>query len=214
MLAVCLCLFAAGCVNLEPQESTIRFYVLGESAERSAPSGEALDSGLTVGLRRTRLAAYLDTPHIIIRLGAHEVRFSEGHRWGEDLRRGISRTISKYLKEEDVIRQVDMVPWPAYVEHDYILQLQVLQFEADAEDLPAGADPGDVDELALQAHVLVEWQLIDPETNDVLHAGRSAKRVGLYEGGDYGGVVSGLDAALRQLAGEIARVIDEIHAGR
>jgi len=219
---------ATACVNLEPRQSNIRYYVLSDAASPDAASPDGAASigndntsqdllaespprspGPTVepviGIRKVRLANYLRTPTITTRFGAHEVRFAEFHRWGEDLGEAIGRTVAQSLAHQSGIRRVDRVPWPDGTSHHVIVEMRVLRFEGEAPPLPPDPDeeltgPG-------SARVVVAWELVEPGTEDVLVSGRTDHQEAEWTVGDFAGLVQRLDASLDVVARDLAAQI-------
>ena len=203
----------SGCVNLKPVESTARFYVLGarEHTDLSTPAAatNTADNKLSIGIRRIRLAAYLDTPYIVVRRGPNEVSFSENHRWGEDLQKAISRTIELHLGQHDATQRVDVAPWPINTRHDYLLQIHVLQFEGyiDAPVVDGEEFLKTIQGQEVRVHLVANWQIVDPGTNDVLHQDQTDVMLGGWDTNVYSNVVTGLDQTLEEMAERIAVVL-------
>jgi uncharacterized lipoprotein YmbA len=215
-------LLTTGCVNLEPRQTNIRYYVLtgvdrpsGDApADTARGTSPAPDAGaqLALGLRRVRLASYLDTPTIVTRMGPHEVHFGEFHRWGEDLPQAINRTLARYLVARPRVGRVDVVPWPDRTRHGYVIQLHVYRFEGEAP--PGPTDDGEEPDFGLRqvgepgtVHVAAAWEVIDPAGETVVHQGRTSRRIDGWTVGDYAGLVRALDTALDGLAADIAAAL-------
>jgi len=212
---------AAGCVDLEPRQSNMRYYVLaGENPPPAdtATSPEDEAAGLAIGLRRLRIASYLDTPTIVTRMGPHEVHFAEFHRWGEDLPRAINRSVARHLTMHDGIARVDVVPWPERTEHAYVVQIHVFRFEGEAPPPPPGEEV-DPDERGLRrvgepgtVHVVATWEVVDPDTETVVVQGRTEEALEDWTVGDYGTLVQRLDESLRALATDIGVAVERVEA--
>ena len=211
---------AFGCVDLEPRQANIRYYVLaGEDpppADTAASPEE--DAGLVIGLRRLRIASYLDTPTIVTRMGPHEVHFAEFHRWGEDLPRAINRSVARYLSLNDSVARVDVVPWPDRAEHAYVVQVHVFRFEGEAPPPPPGEEV-DPDERGLRrvgepgtVRMVATWEVVDPDTETVVVQGRTEEALDGWRVGDYGGLVQRLDDTLRGLAGDVAAAVQRVES--
>lgn len=198
-----LLIFAAltGCFSLGREEPPQRHYVLGGSRlqEAGAPAGRL--AGLAIGLRQLRLAEYLESPLLVVRQGPHQIRFSEFHRWGEDLGGGVNRAVAGYLADRAPFEGIDVVPWSPRAEHDYLIQLHLLRFEGLAPEEPAATEGA----LALEgeAHLLATWEIILPEDGSVLARGTTDYRMPGWQVGDYGGLVTLLDTGLDVLAGDL-----------
>jgi len=217
VLFVGIGLLATACVNLEPRQSNIRYYLLSdavtpaessESARSSEPKGRATrDSGnpsrLVVGVRKVRIAAYLNTPSITTRYGEHEVQFAEFHRWGEDLGEAIGRSVAQSLTRHPEIQRVDRVPWPDRTPHDVLVQMRVLRFEGEAPSRPVEVDKKDPP-MQGSARVVVAWELVDPETQEVKVSGKTDHREDGWAVGDYAALIERLDASLDVVARDLA----------
>lgn len=204
VLAVCAALIVS-CVNLEPRETNIQYYVLGGESGLATPNPESDRAGLSVGLRRLRLADYLDTPDIVTRFGRHEVQFSEFHRWGEDLDTAINRTLGERLAARPGLQTVEVAPWSPASEHDYVVQVSVLRFEGTAPRRRRDDD----ERLTGEAHLVASWDVVDPSTGDVAARGTTDHRVNEWRVGHHPELVSRLDAAVDALADDLAaRLLD------
>lgn len=185
----------AGCVNLDPRENPTRYYVLGGAWEEDGSTGRA--DGVSIGMRQLKLAAYLQTPRMVVREGPHRIRFAEFHRWGEDLDRGINRAVAGYLAARPDVERVDVVPWPPRVPHDYTVQLRVLRFEGLT---PNGARPG-------AARLLITWEITDPHDGDLVARGTTDFTEEGWDVNDYDALASMLDRGLANTAADIAEQI-------
>ena len=97
-MAALLAGLVTGCVNLAPQTDATRFYVL----EAATPDATAADAGCssTILIGPVRLAGHLEQPAVVERLGDHEVRYLEWHRWAEPLTQAVPRTLVRRLAGE------------------------------------------------------------------------------------------------------------------
>ena len=198
------------CVNLKPVESTTRFYVLGARDHAETASAATKPSGISVGLRRLRLATYLDTPYIVLRHGANEVSFSENHRWGEDLEKAISRTVELHMNSHAAISRVDVAPWPIHTNYDYVVHINVLQFEGQTDALLGEELPRMLQNHKVQVHLVADWQIIDPVSNDVIHQEKTDVLLGGWNTDIYPNLVSGLDDTLKAMADDIAAALEQL----
>lgn len=192
----------AGCFSLSRTETPLRHYVLGGSvlADRGTPSAGL--AGVTIGVRRLRLASYLEPQYLAVRYGSHEIRYSEFHQWGERLDAGISRAVVTYLTARAPFGAVDVAPWTARSSYDYLIQLQVERFEG-----VTTADPGAADGAV---HVLATWELIRQRDGLLLARGVTDHRQPQWVVGDYVGLVGGLDAGLDILARDLITSLEEL----
>jgi uncharacterized lipoprotein YmbA len=182
-----------GACSLGRDSPALQQYVLGRADV--ATTDAASTSGVMLGMRRLDLAAYLASPAIVVRRGAHEIITSDFHRWGEDPGAGIGRAVARHLAAGDGVRGVDVAPWAARAQHDYLVQLHVARFEGVLPDVSATAG---------EAHVLVRWEIIRPADGSVLARGATDYREPGWRAGDYAALVALLDAGLRVVARDVA----------
>jgi uncharacterized lipoprotein YmbA len=143
------------------------------------------------------LASYLSVRYIIVRRGTSELLTSEFHRWGEDVGEGINRVVATYLAGTPPVRIADVAPWTPTSRHHFLVQLHVTRFEGVAD---SAATEGRV-------HVTAGWDIIRPFDGRLLLRGNTDDRDGTWRVGDYGALVTGLDAALLRVARDISACI-------
>ena len=192
-LALCALLGAAGCLSLGPKADPTRFYVLGQTIQRADPPPAPDTTWPAIGLRAVRLADYLLTPLMVVRVGPHEINYADFDRWGEDLDRGINRTVAGYLSARAGIARVDVVPWPVRTRHDYLVDLHVHRFEG-----VAGRG---------EAHLLADWEIVDEASGRILARGRTDARRDGWAAGDFETLAALLDGALASLASDVAAAL-------
>ncbi|MFB6273184.1 MAG: membrane integrity-associated transporter subunit PqiC [Salinibacter sp.] len=207
LLAVILfALSVTGCVRLlEPRQSDATYYLLTPPKNEFSSPTDA--TGLAVGLRQPRMASYLTATRIVTRRGPHTIRFSEFHRWAEDLSRGINRTVALALAERSGIQRVETVPWSKGATFDYVVQLQVLAFEGRAPP----ADPkADENAPAPKGHsqMTVQWTILRPEADTVLARGHTQEQMKGWRVGDYAALASRLERSLDSLATDVGARLD------
>ncbi len=185
-----------GCFALGRTEPPQRHYVLGGTlAEQSEPPAGDL-AGLTIGVRRLRLASYLDPPFLVVREGPQEISYAEYHRWGEQLGGGINRAVAGYLAARAPFQVIDVAPFPVREEYDYLVQLHVERFEGLAPEQPAG--------LEGEVQMLATGEIIRQLDGTVLARGTTAYKEPGWTVGDYAGLVRSLDAGLNRLSQDVA----------
>jgi uncharacterized lipoprotein YmbA len=193
-----------GCFSLSRETPVTEHYVLGEVLPLAAAPTVAHDSaGMSIGIRRPQVAAYLETPMIVVRHGPYRVSFSEYRRWGEDIGDGINRAVAASFARLPMFREVHTSPWPVASRHDYLVQLNVSRFEGVApEDASAGKG---------EAHVQASWSIIAPLGGALLASGTTDHREPGWTIGDYAGLVAlldkGLDALARDVASDLGRLV-------
>jgi len=220
----------SGCFSLSRDAPPQQHYVLGGgvSDPRDAPGlvvrADEEAAPTLVGLRPPRMADYLANPYLVVRYGTHRIEFSEFHRWGEELGRGINGTLALLLGEEASGFRAVAAPWPTGAMPEYLVQLQVLRFEGVVpEDAGAtgsgGRSPERDDPLPANgsSHLRVAWEIIRPRDGATVARGTTDVLEDGWTPGDHAGLVRRLDAALVTLAGDLgealARVASEPDGG-
>ena len=202
-------LLAVGCVRLlEPRPSNTKYYLLESRLE--SESAAASNTGLRVGLRKPRLADYLDTPTIVTRHGDNEIHFSEFHRWGEDLGAALNRVSGLNLEAQPGIASVEVVPWPKGATFDYVVQLRVLRFEGVGPPPPGPDADNDAPVPKGHSHMTVAWTVFGPEGDDIRTQGRTQHRIDDWPVTDYAALVSHLDSSLVVLAEDVRKQLQTL----
>lgn len=196
-----IALSTAGCVRLlEPRKGSATYYLLSDTSDLDTLSTDT--TGLKVGLRQPRLASYLDATRIVTRRGSNTIQFSEFHRWGEDLSRGIGRTVALALERQSGIQSVEVVPWPEGAMFDYVLELHVLSFEGVGPPPP----PPDADDAPVpegHSRMVAQWTIRDPADNTLLARDLVRHQGTGWQVTDYQALVSRLSTSLNVLAKDI-----------
>lgn len=193
LLSSLVLLALAGCFKLSRTSPPLQQYVLSGARTPIAAAAAGNTAGLTIGIRRIDLAPYLATPAIVVRRGTHQIETSQFHRWGEDLGEGINHTVAAHLTNVPPVKAVDIAPWAARAQHNFLLQLHVSRFEGVAD---SAATTGAV-------HLLTTWDIIRPTSGAVLVRGTTEYRAGQFTVGDYESLVAALNAALVRVAGDV-----------
>lgn len=192
MLAALLAL--PGCFSLSRGAPPQQYYVLRGPSQSALPVGVpvAAADAIAIGMRPPRLAEYLATPFIVVRLAPNRVTFSEFDRWGEDLARAIHVSVAGHIEARAPDRQVEIAPWPAQMQPEYVIELHVLHFE--------GVAPDDSQDSVGEAHLLVTWEILRRQGEVVLLRGVTEVREPGWVVGDFDGLVALLDEGLGTLA--------------
>lgn len=195
-------LVLTGCVRfLEPRSSNITYYLLDNSVEADTPSTDT--TGLRVGFRQPQIASYLDASRIVSRQGPNTVRFSDVHRWGEDLDQALNRVVAVSLEEKEGIQSTEVVPWPQGASFDYVVQLRVLRFEG----VGPPPDPEVDDEDTVReghSQIAVRWTILGPDGENVRARGLTRHREDGWTVNDYADLASKLGASLNVLAEDLS----------
>jgi uncharacterized lipoprotein YmbA len=191
---------SAGCSLSRDTPDLERYVLTGAAPHAAAPHDPG---GITLGMRRLDLAAYLAIPAIVVRRGEHGIGASEYHRWGEDLSLSISRAMTSHLVAASAIAAVNTAPWPARTEHDFLLQLHVARFEGVADSAAAT--------LQGAAQVAATWEVLRPSDGLVLARGATAYRQDGWRIGDYAALVLLLEEGLAGVARDVVACVQRIN---
>lgn len=194
-LTLCAILLLTGCPQVFRDEEPLRHYTLGAVVAEEVEVADAGLAALSIGLRQPRLADYLTAQFIAIRPHPNQIQLSRNHRWGGSLEREIGRAMAEYLGARAPFERVDLVPWPPRVVHDYIIELEVLRFEA----VMTGTRQARVGE----AHLRVNWEILRGRDGEVVASGTTDRRQPGWQAEDYPALVTMLDESLRALADEL-----------
>ena len=131
-----LCFFPLGCVSLGPQPDPSRFYALtslphpGERQQNPTAS-----PALALGIGPVKLPGYLDRQQFVTRISQNRFAVAENDRWAEPLEENFSRILAQNLS---ILLQTDRIvtyPWERNQRPTYQVQVEVLRFEPNAEQL-------------------------------------------------------------------------------
>jgi hypothetical protein len=197
---------------LEPRPSNITYYLLDSRPAVDTVSTDT--TGLTVGLRRPRLASYLDASRIVTRRGPNTIQFSDFHRWGEDLDQALNRIVALNLERQPYIRSAEVVPWPKEMQFDYVLRLRILRFEGVGPPLPG--PEADDDDPPPQGHsqMVVRWTILGPDGATVHTEGVTRHRKEEWTVTDYADLAAKLDTSLVVLADDIGTRLKDLSERR
>jgi uncharacterized lipoprotein YmbA len=116
-------------------DSPTRFYTLSGLPESAM--GETVTTAgdeLTVGVDRVVLPGYLQRPQIVTRSGANRMMLAEFDIWIEPLEPMVTRRLADNLSILLASDRVLIMPTPRAVRFDYQVDVEVLQFDAGADE--------------------------------------------------------------------------------
>ncbi|MEP6672179.1 MAG: ABC-type transport auxiliary lipoprotein family protein [Chthoniobacter sp.] len=128
MLALLLCLSAAGCSVLQPHTDPTRFYMLTSrpQAHDTAERGER--KRWKVGLRPVDVPAYLRNKAMVVRTQVNEVTFADFDCWAGPLDQGIARTMKDALSSSSNVESVTLDSFGSDT-LDYQIAIRILACE-------------------------------------------------------------------------------------
>ncbi|MGA3007263.1 MAG: PqiC family protein [Opitutaceae bacterium] len=192
LLALALCLFAAGCSLPEAKSDTARYYVLPSAAETASPG----PSAPRIGMFPVRTPDYLKPLSMAVGEGASEIHYFENERWAEPLDVGLTRVLTEHLS---AAARVVRYPFSLEETRDYDVRVRVRTCEGTADG---------------RAIFSATFEIYSAGANGALVAqntftAKSAK----WDGSDYARLAELLGADAAQLADAIAAAIPPLKKG-
>ncbi|TVR79556.1 MAG: membrane integrity-associated transporter subunit PqiC [Rhodospirillales bacterium] len=189
LLLAAVMMILTGCTLPFAQEPPpIRFYVLSAAA---AEPVAASPRPVMVGVSRVVLPEYLDTPRIVTRTGANELRLADLDQWRGTLRDTATATLVENLTAQIPSDGVVALPFRGPVRPDFQVAVEMSQFERDAEGL-----------VTLAAR----WQLLSGDGRTALAMERATYRRPA-PAADYAAIVAAMSDTLAELSRDIASAI-------
>jgi uncharacterized protein len=135
-LWICLlvCFIPAGCTFLEAKPDPSRYFAL-TSLPRTGQTAQEVGRTIALGVGPIKFPGYLDRPQFVTRISQNQFEVAENDRWAEPLEENFSRVVSQNLS---ILLQTDRIvayPWERNQRPTHQLQLEVLRFEPNAEQM-------------------------------------------------------------------------------
>jgi uncharacterized protein len=136
VIILLVCSIPAGCSFLEVKPDPSRFFALA-SLPRTGQTAQdaAVTNALVLGIGPIKFPGYLDRPQLVTRVSQNRFAVAENDRWAEPLEENFSRVLSENLS---ILLQTDRVvtyPWERSQQPMYQVQMAVLRFELNAEQV-------------------------------------------------------------------------------
>lgn len=137
-LLICLLVsfIAAGCSFLEPKPDPSRFFALASLPRTGQRAQDAAGTNaLALGIGPVKLPGYLDRQEIVTRVSQNRFAVAGNDRWAEPLEENFWRVLSQNLS---ILLQTDRIvayPWERSQQPTYQVQVEVLRFELNAEQV-------------------------------------------------------------------------------
>jgi uncharacterized protein len=130
-------LLAAGCSVLAPLPDRSRYFILtslpaAEIQRDSAPGAET-GTGLVIGLGPVTLPAYLDRYEVATRVSPTELSYSPTDRWAGPLAANVADVLQNNLSALLPSARVVPYPWVSTTPLRYEVEVDLIQFETDAD---------------------------------------------------------------------------------
>jgi uncharacterized lipoprotein YmbA len=129
ILITIMLLVLSGCLSNKTAPAS--FYVLNADLSLS-PVNVNKDKVLAVEITAIHVPPYLDRKQIVTRQSENQLHFSEQNRWGGKLRKNLSRVLAKNLSHLLQSSRVAVTPHSLPVKPEYQLEVEIIQFERNA----------------------------------------------------------------------------------
>jgi uncharacterized protein len=136
LLFLLLCFVPAGCSFLEARPDPSRYFALASLPRTGQAAQDAAGTNpLALGIGPIKFPGYLDRPQLVTRVSQNRFAVAENDRWAEPLEENFSRVLSQNLS---ILLHTDRVvtyPWERSQSPTYQVQVEVLRFESNAEQM-------------------------------------------------------------------------------
>lgn len=166
-----------------------KFYVLNPIASHNHTNNVAIK--YHIGLKKIKLAYYLQQPQIVVRKTNHELILDEFNRWAEPLQENIQQTIRTSLMHLLPSASVTDYPWKASEKMDAILTIDILKFETNNQG---------------RCLLQVNYEIRNKE-NKIAYTVRNKIFLTHVNPKNYNSIVSGMNQNLDQLSSSILRAL-------
>lgn len=191
----------AGCTALAPVEDHTRFYTLTPAGDAGQLAAVVPPDAAFIGIRITSVASHLRGAPIAVRLGEHEVRYEDDHRWASRLDDAVGRAIAAGVQRAAGSRiNVAVAPALRSAIPDVLIEVDLLACEG-----RRGAEGS--------ALLMADWRVYQARDDKPAASGRLRVEKPGWNGADFGQLAALLAAALDDLAqavgGPAVRIANE-----
>ena len=124
-------LLFGGCGNFSAKPDPSRFFTLSALPAPEDAARKTSDSaGISLGIGPITLPGYLDRQEIVTRVAQNQINLAENDRWAEPLEENFSRVLSQNVAALLRADRVNAYPWPIDKKPVYLVEVEVLRFEA------------------------------------------------------------------------------------
>ncbi len=184
---VAVLLLSLGLLACASKGVEIREYVLTADV---APTGATAPRELSIGVGPVKLPRYLRRVELATRTGPNEIRYEDGHRWGETLDKGLARVVADHLAVHVPADRVATFPWRTFSEPDFRVVMEVERFEANRDG---------------SVVLAVRWSVYEDATDTSVSERSDIAQEG--GGADSAAKVAAMSRAAEELSRQIATVI-------
>src|SRR5262245_4427185 len=127
---------SAGCSFLEVKPDPSRYFALAPLPRTAQGAQDVAGTNqLALGIGPIKFPGYLDRQQMVTRISQNRFAVAENDRWAEPLEENFSRVLSQNLS---ILLQTDRIvayPWERSQRPNYQIQVEVLRFEPNAEQV-------------------------------------------------------------------------------
>ena len=136
VIILLVCFVSAGCSFLENKPDPSRFFSLTSLPRTGQRAQDAAGTNaIVLGIGPIKFPGYLDRQQMVTRISQNRFTVAENDRWAEPLEENFSRVLSQNLS---ILLQTDRIvayPWVRSQQPTYQVQVEVLRFEPNAEQV-------------------------------------------------------------------------------
>ena len=135
---VCLlvCFVPAGCSFLEARPDPSRYFALASLPRTGQRAQDAAGTNaLVLGIGPIKFPGYLDRQQFVTRISQNRFAVAENDRWAEPLEENFLRVLSQNLSILLQTERIVAYPWERSQQPTYQVQVEVLHFEPNAEQI-------------------------------------------------------------------------------
>jgi len=188
-------LLLGGCGNFSAKPDPSRFFTLsGLPAPEDAAKKTSDSAGISLGIGPITLPGYLDRQEIVTRVAQNQINLAENDRWAEPLEENFSRVLSQNVAALLRADRVNAYPWPIDKKPVYLVEVEVLRFEANT---------------AQEVQLAARWTVRNSGKKDSLRY-RETRLSRPVEARSPDAAVAALSEALGDLSREVAAAIESI----
>jgi uncharacterized lipoprotein YmbA len=185
------------CTALQPRAERTRFLMLAPASAAGSNGPASSATTLVIGLGPVQLPAYLDRQEFVIRTSPNAFDLSDRYRWAEPLADNFRAVLGSDIRSQ-LGGNVIGYPWYAGTKLDYIVRVQVEQFDSDTDGTAA---------------LTARWQLRAAKPNQELISRESQfTHKATSSGGD--AAAAALSADIADLGQQIASAVEQAQQQR
>lgn len=200
LVALALCIAAAGCSPLAPRPNYSKFFILTPLAVGASPATTAASTSarqLALGIGPIDFPDYLRRSQVVTRSAPNQIDLATVDRWGEPLDKNFQRVLSENLAQLLNTYRIEQYPWDRKTQVDYQIAINVQNFETTTDG---------------RSQLNARWIIKDGSNGKDLYASETMANTPVGTGDT--GASSALSNDLATLSREIASQVRELSQRR